>query len=63
LGEVTVIEMHAAGGNDRPYSLEGQQLSLAQLKNALSRKWTSAPDANSTARIAVRVDPDAPCQH
>jgi len=55
--------MHAAGGNDRPYSLEGQQLSLAQLKNALSRKWTSAPDANSTARIAVRVDPDAPCQH
>ncbi|MBK0114480.1 MULTISPECIES: hypothetical protein [unclassified Delftia] len=56
--DLTVIEMHAASGNDRPYSLDGQRVSPAQLRNTLSRKLTAAPDAKSTARIAVLVDPD-----
>ena len=56
--DLTVIEMHAASGNDRPYSLDGQRVSPAQLRNTLSRRLTAAPDAKSTVRIAVLVDPD-----
>ncbi|WP_343739540.1 hypothetical protein [Delftia tsuruhatensis] len=56
--DLTVIEMHAASGNDRPYSLDGQRVSPAQLRNTLSRKLTAAHDAKSTVRIAVLVDPD-----
>lgn len=56
--DLTVIEMHAASGNERPYSLDGQQVSPAQLRNTLSNKLAAASDAKSKDRIAVLVDPD-----
>lgn len=50
--------MQNSKGSTIKYHLDGRPLSTIQLKEALSKKLTAAPDAKSTARIAVLVDPD-----
>ena len=56
--DLTVIEMQNSKDSTIKYHLDGRPLSTIQLKEALSKKLTAAPDAKSTVRIAVLVDPD-----
>jgi hypothetical protein len=56
--DLTVIEMQNSKDSTIKYHLDGRPISTIQLKEVLSKKLTSAPDAKSTVRIAVLVYPD-----
>ncbi|WP_418514804.1 hypothetical protein [Delftia sp. PS-11] len=56
--ELTVIEISNARSHEIQYHLDGKLHSLIQIKDALSKKLTAAPDQKGMVRIAVLIDTD-----